>query len=268
MWADSFGGDDFDVVDDIAVDDDGNTYFTGTFYGTATFGDENLESDEVGDFGDVFIAKLYNNGDVIWAKDFGNTNDDEYASAIDLDNEGNVYITGEFEETLEFGSETLEGSENGDVFVAKLNSEGDVLWAKDFNSEDSNNDVEVESIAVDDMGNTYVTGYYQSESMNIGDFMLKSEDDEAENAFIAKFDTGGEVKWAQNIGGSQEDAIYDIAFYESKIYIAGEFYEEATFGDEILTTDNFIDTFVVKLEEKKEEEKKLQVKVAYNQFVC
>ncbi|MEM9925865.1 MAG: Calx-beta domain-containing protein, partial [Cyanobacteria bacterium P01_D01_bin.50] len=106
LWAESFGGDDFDRVEDIAVDDDGNTYFTGTFYGTATFGTENLESDQGGEFGDVFVAKLNSDGDVVWAEDFGNTNDDEYASAIDLDSEGNVYITGEFEEEVTFGSTT------------------------------------------------------------------------------------------------------------------------------------------------------------------
>ena len=107
---------------------------------------------EGGESGDVFVSKLDSNGDVLWAKNFGG-NSFDYGSAIDIDDDGNTYITGEFQNQIQFGDTTLEGGIFSDVFVAKLDSKGDVLWAKDFGNSGSDR---VEEIVVDDEGNSYL----------------------------------------------------------------------------------------------------------------
>ncbi|MGB3651371.1 MAG: SBBP repeat-containing protein, partial [Rivularia sp. (in: cyanobacteria)] len=243
LWAKDFGADsEYDEAEDIVVDKEGNAYL---------FMTENGESGQE----NAAVIKLdKSNGSEIWKKNFGDSSNYVVAEDIAIDNQDNIYVTGEFRNTVTFDNISLEGGENGDIFFAKLNSEGDVVWAKDF-AQDNDDDVEVEGIAVDEMGNTYVTGYYLDESMSVGDFMLYNENDSSwnSNAFIAKFDSQGEVKWAQNIGGTNRDAISDIAVKDGKIYIAGEFYTEATFGDKTLKTNNFNDSFLVKLEEEKPE---------------
>ena len=316
-WAKSFGSaSNNHEASGIEVDKEGNTYFTGEFQGQLQLGNTTLDG---GESGDVFVAKLDTNGNVLWAKEYGDANQGDEAEDVVVDKEGNaylfmtegsegdnnitlaklnksngnevwkktfgngnnyveaediaidnqdnIYITGKFDETLAFGSTNLEGGEAGyDAYIAKLNSDGDVIWAKDFNTENNDDDVKVEGIAVDDMGNTYVSGYYEDDSMKVGDFMLYQEyyDDDfwgwSTNAFLAKFDSDGKVKWAQNIGGANYDDITDIAVKDGNIYLAGEFETAATFGDKTLTAqkatnNSTVDNsrFLVKLEKEKPE---------------
>ena len=304
----TFTGTNNNEASGIDVDALGNIFITGELQQQITFGTTTLSS---GLSNSVFAAKLNSDGETVWAKGFGETfnhqaedivvdkdgnsylfmtegsnkavvakidNTDKgeiskkefsgtniVSEDIAIDDEGNTYITGEFTGTLQFGNTSLEGGEGGDVFVAKLDSSSnDVLWAKDFDSQNKNDDVEVEGIAVDMMGNTYVTGFYSGDSMSINNFMLYGEGGdggEGENAFIAKLDSSnGDVKWAQNLGGMNAEEISDIAVKDSKIYIAGTFYKEATFGDKVLTPQNENrDTFLVKLEEGDKPEVTLMV---------
>ncbi len=309
LWAKKFSNDKLSNYDsDISTDNKGNTYITGRFEDTITFGNTTLESSEGRD---IFVTKLDSKGDVLWAKDLGSDNGDERANDIVLDAEGNAYIAGRFEDTVTFGNTTLEGGESGDAFVAKLDSNGDVLWAKDFDGErggyddatsitldsegnayitgafrelnesgdvfvaklDSEGDVQWEEvfdtnknrnivakgITVDDTGNSYVTGYHFGESISVGNFMLYTQNDKSSSgndAFIAKLDSEGEVKWAQNIGGNNPETISDIDINDGKIYIAGDFYQEAAFGDKTFTTQKNFDSFLIKLEETKLESQK------------
>ncbi len=253
LWAKEFDNPSFtDEAEDIVVDKDSNSYFFMTSQGSE--GDDN-----------VVLTKLdKSDGSEVWKKTFGDFTNYVVAEGIAIDNQDNIFIAGEFEGQVAFGSTNID-SEDGNVFVTKLDSEGDVVWAKDFNSGEDDF-VEVEGIAVDDTGNTYVTGYYESESMSVGNFMLYDEGGEGgegEDAFIAKLDSKGEVKWAQNIGGMNAEEISDIAVNENKIYLAGEFYKEATFGDKNLTINNLNlrDTFLVKLEEKKEDKPEVSLSV-------
>jgi|GEM_PF-6822980 len=299
LWSKNFGSTNNDAVSGIDVDTSGNVYLTGKSKGEIKFGTPLVTS--LLDY--AFAAKLDSKGDGLWVNKLGEQNSNHFtqdivvdkdsnsyqlmtgvdkksitvtqfnkegtkgwdkkfanssylvASDIVIDNEANTFITGKFEGTLQFGNTSLEGGENGDVFVAKLDNKGDVLWAKDFNSKNESN-VTVASIAIDEMGDTYVTGYFGDKSMTIGDFMLYSEIGESRervNAFITKIDSKGEVKWAQNIGGNNEDTIFDIAAKNGKIYIAGTFAKAATFEDKILTTQNGMDSFLVALEQDKPE---------------
>ncbi|HNR85275.1 MAG TPA: SBBP repeat-containing protein, partial [Taishania sp.] len=93
-----------------------------------------------------------------WAtKAGGNYSDEGYS--ITVDNQGNSYITGYFQNTAIFGSTTFTSNGYYDIFIAKLDANGNYLWAKKAggNSEDVGS-----SIAVDSQGNSYVTGYFNN----------------------------------------------------------------------------------------------------------
>ncbi|MCJ8280085.1 MAG: Calx-beta domain-containing protein, partial [Rivularia sp. ALOHA_DT_140] len=252
LWAENYGDpNNADKAEDIVIDKDGNSYF---------FMTEGSEGDQK-----AVVTKFdKSNGNKLWNKKFGSNNNSGYAWAEDIaiDNQDNIYIAGRFREAVTFDNTNLEGGENGDIYIAKLDSSnnGDVLWVKDFDTQDKDEDsVYVEGIAVDDMSNTYVTGYYYGKSMSIDNFMLYDEGGEGgeggegEDAFIAKFDSNGKVKWAQNLGGTNYDTISDVAVNDGNIYIAGEFYQEATFGDKTLKASDSRDSFLVKLEKEKPE---------------
>ena len=152
-WAKNFGGSDSDSAraKDIAADSSG-TYLTGTFSDEVIFGNETLPGG--GDGSDeVYVDKLDTTGKAVRAKSFGSDFNNEYASGIEVDKEGNTYFTGEFQGQLQLGNTTLDGGESGDVFVAKLDTNGNVLWAKEYG--DANQGDEAEDVVVDKEGNEY-----------------------------------------------------------------------------------------------------------------
>ncbi|MCI4669841.1 MAG: SBBP repeat-containing protein [Bacteroidia bacterium] len=111
---------------DIAVDPAGNSYVTGTFNGTINFQSLSLTS---GGNTDVFVAKLNPAGQFQWATLAGGANRDE-GLGITLDIDGNSYITGTYNGSANFGGTNLTSSGSTEIFVAKLNTSGQFVWAK------------------------------------------------------------------------------------------------------------------------------------------
>jgi len=75
------------------------------------------------------IALFAQNEDWIWAKQAGGTIDD-YGNSIAVDANGNIYVTGRFYGSSTFGTTNLTSSGGSDIFVAKLDINGNWLWAK------------------------------------------------------------------------------------------------------------------------------------------
>jgi len=240
LWAKQAGGINDDYGYSIAVDAYGNSYVTGFFEGSATFGATNLTSS--GDF-DIFVAKLDINENWLWAKQAGGTIYD-YGLSIAVDDNGNSYVTGDFySSSCSFGTTTLTSSGVDDIFVAKIDYNGNWLWAKqaggtglDFGS----------SITVDDNGNSYVTGYF-SYSATFGTTTLTSSG--VDDIFVAKLNSSGNWLWAKKAGGTSYDEGYSITVDANGYsYITGEFDGSATFGTTTLTSSGSLDIFVAKID--------------------
>ena len=107
----------------IAVDSAGNTYVTGDFSGTVTFGaGEANETTLTGD--GFFVARYSSSGELTWVKQAGGGESYAYANGIAVDSAGNGYVTGDFTGTVTFGAggangTTLTSASGSDVFVAK-----------------------------------------------------------------------------------------------------------------------------------------------------
>ena len=239
LWAKQAGGTDYDFGHSIAVDANGNNYVTGSFSGSSTFGTTTLTSS--GDK-DIFVAKIDHNGNWLWANQAGGISYD-YGRGIAVDDNGNSYITGEFEESATFGTTTLTSSGSYDIFVAKLDSSGNWLWAKQ--AWGIGEDVGF-SIAVDAKGNSYITGVFM-ESANFGTTTLTSSGDY--DIFVAKLDINSNWLWAKQAGGTDDDYGNGIAVdANGNSYVTGYFSESATFGTTTLTSSGDIDIFVAKLD--------------------
>lgn len=163
IWARNMGSNTVDYCKAIALDGSGNVYSTGSFRGTADF-DPSAASytlaSVAGD--DIFISKLDASGNFVWAKSMGSTSAD-VANAITTDATGNVYTTGVFRLSMDVdpgaASYSLTTLGNGDVFIHKLNSAGNFLWAGQFGGA---NDDFGNGIAVDAAGSLYTTGYFNA----------------------------------------------------------------------------------------------------------
>ena len=239
LWAKKAGGTSEDNGLSITFDANGNSYVTGYFESSATFGTTTLTSNQ---YEDIFVAKLDSNGNWLWAKQAGGINDD-YGWSISVDDNGNSYVTGYFGSSATFGTATLTSSGGSDIFVAKMDSNGNWLWAKKAGgtSEDKGY-----SIALDDNGNSYVTGVFYG-SATFGTATLTSSGNY--DIFVAKLDSNGNWFWAKKAGGINDDYGWSISVDDNgNSYVTGVFYGSATFGTTTLISSGDADIFVAKLD--------------------
>jgi hypothetical protein len=199
------------------VDTLGNRYTVGTFSGAVDFdpsltGISILASDGNGQ--SLFISKLDSNGNFVWAKSMGGDGY-EYATGITIDGSGNSYITGSFHGTVDAdpsltGVKNLTSAGNADIFINKLDSSGNFVWAKSMGGADY--DIS-RDLAIDARGNVYTTGYFQG----IADFdpslagTTKLTSGGGDDIFISKLDSSGNFIWAKSMGGLGSDIATGIA---------------------------------------------------------
>ena len=253
VWAKSMGGVWVDNGNSIALDLDGNIYTTGYFKNTVDFdpgvGVSNLTSNGQGD---IFVSKLDASGSFVWAKSMGSTNSDE-GTSIKVDSFGNVYTTGSFSGTVDFdpgvGVSDLISNGNTDVFVSKLDSNGDFVWAKKIGGANNDNGT---SINIDALGNVYTTGKFSgtvdfdpsaatSNLMSNGGF---------NEGFVTKWEANGDFVWAQQMGGGSANAsALDVS---GNIFTIGNFNGTIDFDPTAntvnLTSSALTDIFVSKLD--------------------
>ncbi len=151
QWAKRGGGTNGDTPSAIVLDTMGNVLIAGSYSGKTYFGSDSVTA--VGN-SDVLIAKYNSGGSLQWLRSGGGT-DNDLGQDIATDATGNVYITGFFGATANFGSRSVTSAGKADVFVAKYNSSGAVQWLQKAGGED--NDYPY-SIGVDNSKNSYVTG--------------------------------------------------------------------------------------------------------------
>lgn len=182
-WAACYNGpnDSDDWAFDIAVDSSGNAYVTG------------------GSNSDYTTIKYDPNGSQLWVACYnGPTNNLDWAKAIALDNLGYIYVTGF----------SRNGSENKDFATIKYDPNGNQKWVARYDGHLNSND-EAQDIALDSLGNVYVTGY---STWAYYDYTT------------IKYDPNGNEKWVAlyNGSGNYNDCAYDIAIdSSSNVYVTG-----------------------------------------------
>lgn len=256
LWAKQMGGTTTDEGYSIAVDASGNVYTTGAFTGTADFnpssdpntGTYNLTA---GNY-DIFVSKLDASGNFVWAKQFGGPFAD-YGYSIALDANGNVYTTGYFQGTVDFdpgpGIYNLTSAGSEDVFISKLDVNGNFVWAKRLGG---TSDDKGFSIAVNTIGNVSTTGRFKFTAdfdPGTGVYNLTSG---YYDIFVSTLDASGNFLWAKQFGGATNVAAGSITVDATgNVYTTGNFDGTADFDPGTGTynlTDNGGDIFVSKLD--------------------
>ncbi|MCB0567342.1 MAG: SBBP repeat-containing protein, partial [Phaeodactylibacter sp.] len=237
LWARKGGGADNDRGYAITTDAAGYLYATGFFEGDATFGNTPLTSTGSAD---VFVVKYDAAGTLLWAQQDGGDSTD-FGYAITADADGHLYTTGFFENTATFGNTSLISAGGEDIFIAKYDIAGTLLWAQQGGGDST--DIG-RSITTDVVGNVYVTGEFQGTAA-FGSSVLISEGDF--DVFVVKYDAAGAVLWAQQGGGAGMDNSRGIAIDAAgKLYVTGGFSATATFGNTRLASVGDEDVFVMK----------------------
>lgn len=238
-WFINGGGAGFEQGKAIAKDGAGNVYVAGYFEGTAVFGATSLTSSGADD---IYVAKLNPGGNWLWAKRAGSDAQD-VCNGIAVDNSGNVIITGNFYNTAGFGTYSVTSSGLQDAYVAKLDTNGNWLWASraggvqdDFGS----------GITTDATGNCYVTGTF----LNVADFGTTSLTSGGfRDAFVAKLNMNGTWQWAVRGSGTNEETGTGITWSNSYgLFVTGSFFSDLTFGSLTISPIGAKDIYVCHLD--------------------
>ena len=254
IWTKSIGSSQIDEGFSITLDNSGNVYSTGSFTGTVDF-DPGVDTFNLVSSGseNIFISKLDNNGNFIWAKPiFGYGNK---SHSIATDNFNNVYAAGQFEGTVDFDPSTnifnLTSSVYDGVFILKLDSNGSFLSAKGISG---TNAVFDPSIAIDDNNNVYATGILKGTAdFNPGGGVFNLTSNGDNDIFIFKLSSNGNFVWAKEFGGAWPDEGNSIALDDSgNIYTTGRYGLIADFDPNSdtfnLTTSAMTEIFISKLD--------------------
>lgn len=178
-----------------------------------------------------------------WVRQGGCAYSFDRALATVVDNTGNVYVAGQYSDTAFFSSATLISSSYEDIFLAKYDPNGNLIWIK---SAGGYNIDSPSSLAVDTSNSVYMTG------VNFGtavfDTITLNNFSGYPNAFVAKYDSAGNVQWAKSIGSSDWDQGEGIAVRNNNIYITGSFSLSVTIGSTTLTSLGQRDFYLVKMD--------------------
>lgn len=228
-WVNQLGGTALDQAKSVVTDASGNSYTTGIFNQTADLdssaGVLNFTAFGTNNYPDVYITKLNPSGGLIWTKRIGGVGVENVFS-IALDNAGNAYITGTSNGTCDFdpGTSVSNLSAIGlvDVFVLKLDSNGDFVWAKRMGGSSFTSGTD---LVVDANQNVYVTGFFGGTA----DFNPSAATNSLTAAgyydvFVLKLDNLGNYVWADRLGGIENDFASSIGLDSANnIYTTGGF---------------------------------------------
>lgn len=225
-WSTQAGQSMQDAGTAIAVDAEGFSYVTGYFQGTVQFQSTTLTS--AGGSRDIFVAKYSRNGLLVWVKQASGPMDEE-GDGIAIDSGGNVYVTGTFEGTVNFGLASLTSSGNSDMFIAKYTATGVPQFINKGGGlgQDGGNGIAVNPTT----GYSYVTGSFTHTAMfsNNNSFVLTSAG--SADIFIVCHDQFGIIQWVQKAGGANPDVGVSISVDgQSNTYVTGQFRSQFTWG--------------------------------------
>lgn len=259
VWAKQLGGTDYEGGICVVLDNSGNIYITGNFSGTVDFdpGTNTYNLSAIGT-SDCFVTKLDPSGNFVWAKQFGGTGSYVTGSSLAIDSSGYVYSIGEYSNTVDFdpgiGVQNLISFGGNDIFISKLDSSGNFIWAKGIGGSATDRGVDLK---VDDSGSDiYCTGEFRGTvDFNPGNGIYNLTSSGSRDIFILNLSSSGEFDWANKIGDSGADRGHDIAIDNTNnfIYLTGEYSGSPDFdpgtGSYVLTSAGGQDCFVTKFDD-------------------
>lgn len=199
-------------INSVTSDNNGNIIAVGTFFTSVSIGNQVLTTPGSGY--SVLVAKFNSNGALTWANTYSSLSNDN-ANAVVCDDNGNIYVAGTFQNSINFGSFTLTAfaTNNPENFLIKLNSNGTVIWAKGGGRADNSTFGGFNFSLHYNNGHVYFLGKYYNDRMTStstlitysnnfdGDTLLMSPPTTNtlnRNILISKIDTNGTKAWTKS----------------------------------------------------------------------
>jgi len=239
LWGARFGGSGNDEGPAVAVDVSGNVVLVGSTNGPLDFGGGSLPA---GGGTDLFVAKLEGAGHHVWSKRFGDATA-QAGRAVAVGGAGEIVLAGQALGSLDFGCGAMPDVGGGDVVIAKLDPAGSCVWSKRFGDADVQ---DAAAVAIDAAGAVALVGVFHG-SVDFGTGSLTSAG--GKDLFVAKLDATGGAVWARGFGDTADQVGQAVALDgAANVVVTGYFGGSMSFGGTTLTSTDFYDVFLAKLD--------------------
>jgi hypothetical protein len=206
----------------LVIDPSGAVYWTAFLTGQTAIGATNLSNTG---YGSSLVVKCNGEGVLAWVKAVrGPTTNSVTLGEPALGPTGDLYVCGHFVGVADFASTNLTTAGDGDILLAKYNSSGDLLWAKQAGG---NGHQYVHRNTLDADGNFIISGTF-SHTATFGSIAL-SNSIATDGYMVAKYNSDGEVLWARALceGASRFGVAAD---QDGNVYFAGDTYTNVCFA--------------------------------------
>lgn len=242
VWSRAWGDAAMQVGTGVAVDASDNVLVVGQLDGRVDLG-----GGPIGTGTAVFLAKLSAAGGYTFARAFATTESAVKRTRVAADAAGNIYVAGNVRGTIDFGGGPAAGGGDFDVFVAKFDPAGRLLWHHEYGDAAVQ---ELTDIAVDAAGNVALTGCFDG-VMNFGGGPLTSlggDEFVGGDVFVAKLGADGAHRFSARYGDAAAQRGQSVAIdARGDLVVAGEFRGAVDFGDGPLTSAGGTDIFVARI---------------------
>lgn len=195
---------------------------------------------------DLLLVKLDGEGQVLWSDRLGNE-DSQVPTSVAVDDTGHIAVAGTFAGELDFrsGEPLVSAGFGNDIFVAKLDPDGEALWTRGYNAP---LDQAARSVAFGPEGRVAVTGRFFGR-VDFGGGELEATG-ETNDIFVVMFDEDGDHVFSRSWGGDGDDQGWALAI-DSRGFttITGRFEETVRFGPNLIDAVGAGAIFVTQVDE-------------------
>jgi Secretion system C-terminal sorting domain/Beta-propeller repeat len=249
IWVKTINGTPGNLIENpsLAVTSDGNLFFTGSLLGTADFDPGPASHFLTANIFGVYFVNLDSYGNFKWASLIDGLSNARPSLTVDL--QFNIYSTGSFQGTVDFdpGANvhimTSDSNYYANIYTIKMDSSGNFIWAFDLNGRGFGD--WGSSITTDNFSNIYITGSFVDTvdfDPGAGTYNLIADTSIGNKAFVAKYDSSGNLIWAKSINGNSIISSYDIIVDEMKnVYAAGTYDGDVDFDPDSISVFTLTD---------------------------
>jgi len=227
-----------------SVDIENNVIVFGNFTGSIDVG----SGESVDSYGgkDYFLAKFNTQSELIWINKIGSRDDDFFDGGVSIGTDNSIYITGGFSNYLLYSEiDSIQSNGKDDIFLAKLNPDGDFLWCR--NAGTGAQHQRPTTLQIDNSENILLAGYFK-DSIKIYNDTTIYADNSFKDYFYGKFNSNdGGLIWAKSfksINSNRSGFIFTIIPTDIEYYFVGVFADSIIFGNDTIVslTPSFYDT--------------------------
>ncbi|MFC1733281.1 T9SS type A sorting domain-containing protein [candidate division KSB1 bacterium] len=201
LWGMKCGGTSVDRIFGLKTDNDGNVIIVGNMSSNGTINGKTINNSVSLS---NFVAKMDSNGQVLWSKLSGDYYNNRRFMGLDLDENGNIYVAGNFQYSFTVGTNTLTPQNTMDTYVLKFDSLGNNIWAQSISCDDylELKDIKAYNNQIFVIGDYKGTLKYQTDSI--------TSDSSYNNIIMSLNSNNGAFVWLKDLGGGYDDFINEI----------------------------------------------------------